>query len=48
VDLLVEEYPDAADLFAACRVAVNREFVSPDSPIADGAEVALIPPVSGG
>ena len=28
--------------------AVNREYVSTDRPLADGDEVALIPPVSGG
>jgi len=30
------------------KVAVDREFVSGDHRLADGAEVALIPPVSGG
>jgi molybdopterin synthase catalytic subunit len=28
--------------------AVNREYVTPDRPLSDGDEVALIPPVSGG
>jgi MoaE-MoaD fusion protein len=30
------------------RVAVNREFVSAEMPLASGDELALIPPVSGG
>ena len=29
-------------------IARNREYVEPDAPLADGDEVALIPPVSGG
>ena len=29
-------------------MARNREYVTPDEPLADGDEVALIPPVSGG
>jgi len=29
-------------------VAVNRRLVTPETPLQDGDEVALIPPVSGG
>lgn len=29
-------------------VAVNQEYVTPEAPLKDGDEVALIPPVSGG
>ncbi|HLQ04091.1 MAG TPA: molybdopterin converting factor subunit 1, partial [Verrucomicrobiae bacterium] len=29
-------------------IARNRDYVTPDEPLADGDEVALIPPVSGG
>src|SRR5712692_1746317 len=29
-------------------IARNHEYVTPDEPLADGDEVALIPPVSGG
>ena len=38
-------------LIAAGRqivIARNREYVTPEEPLADGDEVALIPPVSGG
>ncbi len=40
--------PDYARLLRATMFAVNREYVGPDDPIADGAELALIPPVAGG
>ena len=30
------------------RVAVNQEFAAPDHAVADGDEVALFPPVTGG
>src|SRR5437763_2820458 len=30
------------------RMAVNREYVSPETPLAAGDELALVPPVSGG
>lgn len=46
--LLAEEFPDAKAILAACRVAVNRTFVPSGATIPEGAEVALIPPVSGG
>ncbi len=29
-------------------MAVNMEYVSPDSPVSDGDEVAFFPPVTGG
>ena len=40
--------PAAASLLVRSRVAVNHEFVPDDRPIPPGAEVAVIPPVSGG
>lgn len=33
---------------SAVRVAVNQEYVGPDAAVADGDEVALFPPVTGG
>lgn len=48
LDLLVEEFPDAAEILRSCRVAVEREFAADGSVVPKDAEVALIPPVSGG
>jgi MoaE-MoaD fusion protein len=41
-------HPGLAADFNAVRVALNQEFVDWDAPVADGDEVAFIPPVSGG
>ncbi len=35
-------------LWSAIAIAVNREYVGPAHPLAEGDEVALLPPVSGG
>ena len=43
-----ETWPALSRLLPAVRVAVNREFASPSQPLAEGDELALIPPVSGG
>lgn len=42
------QHPAARELLPPCRVAVNQEFVGGDHVIAEGDEVAVIPPVSGG
>jgi molybdopterin synthase catalytic subunit len=45
-ELLAERAPDLARLKLAC--AVNREYADPTRVLADGDEVAFIPPISGG
>jgi len=40
--------PELRPLLGSCRLAVNREFVANDAPVESVAEIALIPPVSGG
>lgn len=47
----VEPCPPAvfvADIWSSIAVAVNREYVDRSHPLADGDELALLPPVSGG
>jgi len=41
-------FPELSSLLPACRIAVNHEFADDPDPIPAGAEVAVIPPVSGG
>jgi molybdopterin synthase sulfur carrier subunit len=33
---------------AGLRVAINQHFTTPDTPLADGDELAFLPPISGG
>jgi molybdopterin converting factor subunit 1 len=46
--LLVEQHPRLAGYTGRLLFAVNQEFATPETPLADGDEVAFIPPVSGG
>ncbi len=45
---LERDHPGLGELKSHLAVAVNRRLAGPDEPIPDGAEVALLPPVSGG
>jgi molybdopterin synthase catalytic subunit len=45
---LVARYPRLRGLLDAARLARNCEYQPWEAPLADGDELALIPPVSGG
>jgi len=44
----LRERPGAAALPPAPLVAVNERYSGPDTPLADGDVVAVLPPVAGG
>ena len=43
-----DAYAEALADMRTVRVAVNQAYVQPDHPVAEGDEVALFPPVTGG
>jgi molybdopterin converting factor subunit 1 len=45
---LALEHPALEPLWPHLAVAVNGRLARPEMPLEDGAEVALLPPVSGG
>ncbi len=45
---LAAQFPQLATLLAQSLVAINEEYASEHRPVPVGAEIALIPPVSGG
>jgi molybdopterin synthase catalytic subunit len=45
---LVALHPGLSALLPRCRIAVDQEFAEDTAPLRDGAEAAIIPPVSGG
>ena len=45
---LVERFPELRGHRSSLRLAVNLAYVTPDHPLQDGDEVALIPPTCGG
>jgi molybdopterin converting factor subunit 1 len=46
--LLAARHPALARVLPRCRLAVDQAFAEDGDPVRDGAEVAVIPPVSGG
>ncbi|MEB3178954.1 MAG: MoaD/ThiS family protein [Nostocaceae cyanobacterium] len=47
-DRMISEHPQLSQWRDVTRFAINLTFVEPDTPLQDGDEVVLIPPVSGG
>jgi molybdopterin synthase catalytic subunit len=47
-DAYASQYPPLRDMAGSIVVARNREFAQLATPIADGDEIAFLPPVSGG
>lgn len=45
---ILEEHPQLEQWREVTRFGVNLDFVSPETPLNNGDEVVLIPPVSGG
>ena len=43
-----EAFPALEPLLRSWSIAVDLEYARPETPVPDGAEVAVIPPVSGG
>jgi sulfur-carrier protein len=48
LDQLLADYPQLAPWRSVTRLGVNLQFADAETPLADGDEVVLIPPVSGG
>lgn len=48
LETLAVAHPEIAKSLTGCRVAIDQEFASADDAIPAGAELAVIPPVSGG
>ena len=42
------QFPKLRGMAASTVLALNQQFSSPAAPVADGDEVAFLPPVSGG
>jgi molybdopterin converting factor subunit 1 len=45
---LITTHPRLGDLASRCAVAVDAEFADDDHIVTEAAEIALLPPVSGG
>ncbi len=48
LEALAKINPEAGEVLKSCRIAVNEQFVAPDSPLKEVDTVFLIPPSSGG
>jgi molybdopterin synthase catalytic subunit len=48
LEVVVDRFPQLRGIAKSVAIARNAEYVPGDAPIADGDELAIIPPVSGG
>jgi len=48
LEQIIKSHPALEKWRSLTRFGVNLQFVSPDTPLKEGDEVVLIPPVSGG
>lgn len=46
--VLCKRFPELSQWLGPARIAVNMEYASSDTPLHEGDEVALLPPMSGG
>jgi molybdopterin synthase catalytic subunit len=46
--VLAAAHPRLGPVLARSRIAVDQDFAADEAPLRDGAEVAIVPPVSGG
>ncbi|RMD90839.1 MAG: molybdopterin converting factor subunit 1 [Calditrichaeota bacterium] len=46
--LLGEQFPEIDKYLNTVSFAVDNEYATPETPLHEGCEVALIPPISGG
>lgn len=47
-EALKQRYEWLGERLSSYRIAVDEEFAGKDTPLQDGSEIAIIPPVSGG
>ncbi|MCS6830475.1 MAG: molybdopterin converting factor subunit 1 [Armatimonadota bacterium] len=48
LNTLCARHPELLQWLECTRIAVNMEYASPETPLHEGDEVALLPPMSGG
>lgn len=48
VEALIKTYPQLATMLPRCALALNGEYVQGAALVAEGDEVAVLPPMSGG
>jgi len=47
-DQIARDYPNLNQSMEAVLISINREYAFDEAVVADGSEVAMFPPVSGG